>query len=106
MEELEDEVWKVIEGVAGFYQVSSHGNVRSEKKILKPGIIKGFLQVGLPSFEIYYDRKYHRRKRSVNRLIHHLVAQYFVEKPADQDYYYVAHIDRDKQNNYYKNLKW
>lgn len=39
------------------------------------------------------------------KYVHRLVAEYFLEKPSgDQEW--VIHLDNNKHNNYYKNLKW
>ncbi|MDB5202187.1 MAG: hypothetical protein JWQ27_1596 [Ferruginibacter sp.] len=38
-------------------------------------------------------------------LIHRLVAAYFVTRP-DENHTVVAHLDYDKLNNHYRNLKW
>lgn len=38
-------------------------------------------------------------------LIHRLVAEYFVDKPTP-DHTIVAHLDFDKANNHYSNIRW
>lgn len=38
-------------------------------------------------------------------LVHRLVAEYFCTKPSPE-HTLVAHLDYNKQNNYYKNLSW
>ena len=53
----------------------------------------GYLRVG-----IVHDRKmYHKR-------IHRLVGEYFIDNPHKYDI--IHHIDNDKTNNHYTNLKW
>lgn len=41
----------------------------------------------------------------IRRLVHRLVAEYFVPKESD-DQNQVIHIDNNRHNNYYKNIKW
>lgn len=43
--------------------------------------------------------------KNVRRFIHRLVAEYFLEKPSE-DQTMVIHLDNNRTNNYYKNLKW
>nr|DAO90353.1 MAG TPA: homing endonuclease [Caudoviricetes sp.] len=53
----------------------------------------GYLRVGL-----YCNKKiYHKR-------IHRLVGEYFIDNPYGYDI--IHHIDNDKTNNHYTNLKW
>ena len=41
----------------------------------------------------------------IRRYVHRLVAEYFIDGPKEhQDL--VIHIDNNKKNNYYKNLRW
>ena len=37
--------------------------------------------------------------------MHRLVAELFLDKPRD-DQKFVIHLDNNRQNNYYKNLRW
>jgi len=39
-------------------------------------------------------------------LMHRLIAEYFVKNDNKEEYNTVHHIDKDKTNNHYKNLKW
>lgn len=38
--------------------------------------------------------------------IHCLVAKYFIPNPNPNEYKMIDHIDRNKHNNHYKNLRW
>ena len=38
-------------------------------------------------------------------LLHRLVAKYFLPKPLSKEKF-IIHLDYNKENNYYKNLKW
>lgn len=106
------EVWKDINGFEGIYQISNLGRVKSlarlsiqkhpiDEKILKTALAGntrrnkdyGYLEVSL-----YKDgQRYHRK-------IHRLVAEAFVDNPCN--YKEVDHIDGDKLNNHYTNLRW
>lgn len=96
-----EEIWKDIAGYEGKYQVSNLGNVKSTVRcvskdyvILKPRIhTGGYVRVTLP---VPAGR--------VDRYIHRLVAQAFIENPNNEQY--VNHIDGDKKNNAVVNLEW
>ena len=94
------EIWKAIIGFDGAYDISDHGRVRSwnyrnSPKVLKMSRIgrKGYLKVGLS-----------RKNKLFQRVIHRLVAEYFIENPNNKDV--VNHIDEDVSNNHYSNLEW
>lgn len=97
------EQWKDIEGYEGKYQVSSVGRVRSlnyrgngEVRVLKlKKGKKGYLRVILCK-----DREIK------TYLVHRLVAEAFVENPDTENKKCVDHIDTDRMNNFYKNLRW
>lgn len=96
----EPEKWKFIDFTEGKYQISNYGRIKSfchdpeEGKIVKVSNIKGF---NAYSFIV--------GKKKKQFYIHKLVAQIFVKKDSE-DQTKVIHIDWDKLNNYYKNLKW
>lgn len=91
-----------VEGVENppRYEVSNFGRLRSfqnskDGKQIKGSVIQGYrsLNVRLP------------KGKSFNRYVHKLVAGGFVNRP-DEEYKYVIHLDFDKQNNHFENLKW
>lgn len=89
-----NEIWKDIKGYEGLYQVSSWGNVKGKKGILKPYITeKGYLKVGL-----FKDGKNHKKR--VNRL----VAEAFIPNPLNLPQ--VNHKDGNKKNNSVSNLEY
>lgn len=94
------EVWKAVKGYEGLYEVSSHGRVKSLKRLhTKERILcqainhKGYARVVL-----WKENK--QRKFSVHRL----VAQAFIENPEAKPQ--VNHIDENKLNNRVENLEW
>ncbi len=83
------------------YEVSNYGRLKSFQGGSEKGvIIKGSIIQGYRTLNIRVDGG-----KSVNRYIHKLVAQLFLEQP-DENSKYVIHLDFDKQNNVYNNLKW
>jgi hypothetical protein len=84
--------WKPIAGFEGIYEVSSAGQIRGLKGVLKPYLVNsGYLTVTL-----YKDGA---GKRVT---IHRQVAKAFCEGTGDV----VNHIDFDKTNNAADNLEW
>jgi hypothetical protein len=82
------------------YEVSNFGRLRSfqnskDGKLIKGSVIQGYrsLNVRLP------------KGKSFNRYVHKVVAEGFATRP-DEDHKYVIHLDFDKQNNHFENLKW
>jgi len=103
------EIWKVIEGYEGYYEVSNLGRVKSlrrwrrsgkggyfqKEKILKTSIYE---KAKYFSVELYKDSK---RKRMT---VHRIVAQAFITNPDNKQT--VNHIDGNRHNNCIENLEW
>lgn len=107
--EFENEIWKDIDGFAGYYEISNYGRVKSlpktmgnpnhlsKIKILKPKIDKyGYACVKLCSQIEKGKIKY--------VTIHRLVAKAFIPNPNNLKT--VNHLDGNKQNNLIRNLEW
>ncbi|WP_373513952.1 NUMOD4 domain-containing protein [Persicitalea sp.] len=83
------------------YEVSNYGRIKSFQTKSKEGtIIKGSVIQGYRSLNIRI-----KGNKSANRYVHKLVAENFLEK-ENQEQSFVIHLDYDKQNNYFENLKW
>jgi len=101
--EFRDEKWKtlVIDGdnFDERYKISNYGRVISyahstEGKLMNATVISGY-----DLLRITYKLK----KKS--KYIHKLVAEHFMEKESE-DQKFVIHLDYDKTNNKFDNLKW
>jgi hypothetical protein len=87
------ERWKKIDGHDN-YSVSTFGRVRNDDtgKIIKNQIRRGYARVGLA------------KGKKIMLTIHRLVANAFVKNKAKKAF--VDHIDCNKTNNYFANLRW
>lgn len=100
LRKIDDEVWKEIPFADKKYEVSNYGRVKSycynktEGKVLKPGLTKGFQTVTF---------KTEGKKKTF--LVHKLVAIVFVDKESDNQTIAI-HLDWNKKNNHASNIKW
>lgn len=102
------ERWKTIQDYPN-YEVSNHGNVRSKdrivlrkgcKTILKGRLLKQYCGGGYMRVALYNGNRASR----VNKSVHRLVAQAFVENPLNLKI--INHKDENKLNNNAENLEW
>ncbi|RYF78066.1 MAG: hypothetical protein EOO39_02410 [Cytophagaceae bacterium] len=91
-------VFKDIED-APLYQVSNYGRLRSFQAAAGGAVIKGSVIQGYRSLNI------RKKGKTLNRYVHKLVAEYFLET-GRPDQTYVLHLDHDKLNNRVQNLRW
>lgn len=91
-----------VEGVENppRYEVSNFGRLRSLQNDAKGTIIKGSVIQGYRSLNVRLPKG-----KTFNRYIHKLVAETFVKRES-LDHKFVIHLDYDKLNNHFENLKW
>jgi hypothetical protein len=83
------------------YEISNYGRIKSISKetgnevLLKGSVTNHFVCLNLTLVDNITQGVY----------IHKFVAEHFVEND-DLSKIFVTHIDKDKKNNYWKNLKW
>ena len=83
------------------YQISNYGRIKriskenGEESLLKGSVTNNFITLNL------------KLKGNVTQgvYIHKFVATHFVEN-EDPEKKFLVHLDKDKTNNYWKNLKW
>lgn len=104
----EPEVWVRL-NFAGLkedeiYEISNHGRLRhwyqklNDFKIMKQSSVRGYKYFMWFKSADGWDNK-------IKKIVHRLVAEVFIGPPVD-DQEFIIHLDHDKGNNYYKNLKW
>ena len=84
------------------YYISDYGRIKTIEKDtgderLSKGVVhqrSGYLRIKVKITS----------KKDVDFYIHKFVAEHFVENPEHKSY--VIHIDRNKSNNFYQNLRW
>ncbi len=86
------------------YEISNYGRLRhwstktNDYKIMKLSTVRGYRYFMWFKSNQGWDNK-------IKKIIHRLVAEEFCEH-TDPKQIFVVHLDHDKGNNYYKNLKW
>ena len=99
-----NEKWMLIEfpetEFPPHYEVSNYGRLKSFQNSETGEIIGGSKIQGYKSLNIRLQGS-----KTANRYIHKLVAGFF-QKQKSPDHKFVVHLDFDKLNNYFDNLKW
>ncbi|MCA9313756.1 NUMOD4 motif-containing HNH endonuclease, partial [Candidatus Saccharibacteria bacterium] len=104
------ETWKPVKGYDNFYEVSSHGRVRSVNRIIINKGIKHVCKFKGKIRKLAKDPKgYYRLSLCMNNIrkthkVHRLVAYSFLSRVKGKNN--INHKDGNKANNYYKNLEW
>lgn len=104
------EVWKDIEGFEGYYEVSSHGRIRSverdivERNGIKTQHLKGRIRKQIMGTMGYYMLHLNKDGHYKSCFVHRLVAEAFLPNPDNLPE--VNHIDENKENNAVWNLEW
>jgi len=83
------------------YAITNYGRIVSYTTIVEEGSwLKNSNVKGYPVINLHVGEK------SKTFPIHRLVAIHFVQKPVDKAYNTVIHINFNKEDNHYHNLKW
>jgi hypothetical protein len=103
--EFKNERWKEIDFKTNLthakYEISTKGRVKSyalnkeDGKIINGGNVNGYRSISV-KFDQQITRQFY---------VHRLVAETFLHKD-DENQYFVVHLDYDKENNNVYNLKW
>ena len=112
LEDMEDEVWKDIEGYEGLYQVSNKGRVKSLERMCETSKDKSKAQRNVKSkimVQTLSKKNYPRVGLSKEGkymviVVHRLVAKAFVENPMNKKT--VDHINTVRTDNRVENLRW
>lgn len=102
------EIWKDIKGYEGLYQISNLGRVKSLQRKVKNKngyrIIKEKILCNYKNNNGYYCVNLRKECNIDIRLIHRLIAEYFIPNP--NNYPIINHKDGNKLNNKIDNLEW
>jgi hypothetical protein len=99
-----DEEWKDLSidnlSERSKYKISNYGRIVSyyyskEGVLLKLGNVLGYRSLSIRD----------KDGKQLYLYVHRLVAEHFLDKPKD-DQNIVLHLDSNRHNNYYRNLKW
>jgi hypothetical protein len=106
IKKIPGEIWKHLlfpgwKQLRNCYALSSHGRMASyQKGVLQDGkILSGSLTTG------YRTLNLHRPDSKGTLYIHREMAKLFLKRPSAQ-HKYVIHINHNKMDNRFKNLKW
>ena len=98
-ENLDNERWKPIKEFEDLYQISDYGRVKSKSRRGGGGLLKASPNmVGYPVVQL------RNKGQDIRMTVHRLVALHFIDEVEGKDI--VDHIDRNRQNNHYTNLRW
>lgn len=105
---MQEEIWKDIVGYEGYYQVSSHGRIKSLERYVKhvfgERINKERIRKQAIGNSGYYFVPLSKFGINKSKDIHRLVAIHFVD--GYNEGLIVNHKDGNRLNNYYENLEW
>ena len=107
---INEEVWKDIDGYEGSYQVSNSGKVRSlDREITKTnrhGNVQNFKLKGRELRHNDNGKGYLAVQlgRGNRRYVHRLVAEMFIDNPFELPS--INHIDNNTKNNNVTNIEW
>lgn len=102
-------MWKKVKGYEEFYEVNSNGVIRSLDRMIWGGksfyLKRGRILKLQTNNKGYYTVCLYSGSEKKICLVHRIVAEAFVEGKSDVNKF-VDHIDGNKKNNNYNNLRW
>lgn len=105
---MEQVIWLPVKGYEGRYEVSNIGQVKSSDMHVNCAhgkrIYKGRVKATRPNNRGYITVALCRGGKTINYLVHRLVAEAFITNDSGKPQ--VNHIDGDKNNNRADNLEW
>ena len=104
IEDLENEIWRDIDGYDGLYKVSNFGRIKSLERIDNQGRIVKEKLLTYDASRTYYAVTLSKNGKSTRKSVHRLVAEAFLPNPDNLPQ--VNHKDEDKHNNAVDNLEW
>jgi predicted DNA binding CopG/RHH family protein len=106
IKKIPGEIWKPLsfpgwKQLRNRYALSSHGRIASYKESIEEDgkLLNGSLTTG------YRTLNLHRPDNKGTLYIHREVAKLFVKRPSPM-HAYVIHLNHNKLDNHFKNLKW
>ncbi len=99
-----DEIWRPVQYVEDLdtdkkFEISNYGRLRTfNKKLNDWKVLKASMVRGYKAYCFKIDK-------STTKLIHRLVAEAFVDRDSEMQNY-VIHLDYNKLNNKWNNLRW
>jgi predicted DNA-binding protein len=98
--DLPNEKWVELGFADKLYELSNYGRLKSYALNEEGVILRNRNTQGYKRADILVYRK------RVTYYIHKLVAEYYIENDDPENKKVVIHIDNNRQNNYFENLKW
>ena len=108
---IEEEIWKDIEGYEGLYQVSNWGRVKSLDRFIthkngKKFFLRGKILKTRPDKDGYRLVSLYLNGKKKDSKVHRLVATAFIVNDDPIKKTQVNHLDESKDNNHVENLEW
>lgn len=104
IEDLENEIWRDVDGYVGLYKVSNFGRVKSLERIDSQGKHVAEKLLTYDTSRAYYAVTLSKNGKQTHKSVHRLVAEAFIPNPDNLPQ--VNHKDEDKHNNCVDNLEW
>lgn len=109
MEQIENEVWKPVQGYEGLYEISNLGRLKSPQKVVngKEGRLHTLKERMLnPRVNQtgYYHTALYKNGKPKWYTVHRMVALSWIDNPENKPH--INHKDSNRLNNRVDNLEW